>query len=161
MIGFDDLNYFSLYCVKNEMPSFRLPQMNHTPALVHGIRGLILYKNVHFCHYRKSHCVDKTILRPFYFHNVISYPGNPTNTHRNKHVINTSKRSYDVLVTCLLRCVFAVKIASLYWIEAQAEIDCTTWWSAVQFISLCFIGNWFWLCKSNIPPSSPPRASYG
>ena len=31
----------------------------------------------------------------------------PANTQRNKHVIITSKRRFDVLITCLLRGVFA------------------------------------------------------
>ena len=31
----------------------------------------------------------------------------PANTKRNKHVIITSKRRFDVIITCLLRCVFA------------------------------------------------------
>ena len=30
----------------------------------------------------------------------------PANTHRNKHVIITSKRRFDVMITCLLRFVF-------------------------------------------------------
>ena len=30
----------------------------------------------------------------------------PTNTQRNKHVIITSKRRFDVIITCLLRFVF-------------------------------------------------------
>ena len=33
--------------------------------------------------------------------------GLPANTQRNKHVIITSKRRFDVIITCLLRCVFA------------------------------------------------------
>ena len=35
----------------------------------------------------------------------------PTQRHtqRNKHVIITSKRHFDVIITCLLRCVFAEK----------------------------------------------------
>ena len=32
---------------------------------------------------------------------------NPTNTQRNKHVIVTSKHRFDVIITRLLRCVFA------------------------------------------------------
>ena len=30
----------------------------------------------------------------------------PSNTQRNKHIIITSKRRFDVIITCLLRCVF-------------------------------------------------------
>ena len=32
---------------------------------------------------------------------------NPANTQRNKHVVNTSKHRFDVIIMCLLRCVFA------------------------------------------------------
>ena len=32
---------------------------------------------------------------------------NAANTQRNRHVIITSKRRFDVIITCLLRCVFA------------------------------------------------------
>ena len=35
------------------------------------------------------------------------WPGISANTQRNKHVIITSKRCFDVIITCLLRCVFA------------------------------------------------------
>ena len=35
------------------------------------------------------------------------YDDNPANTQSNKHVIITSKRRFDVIITCLLRCVFA------------------------------------------------------
>ena len=31
----------------------------------------------------------------------------PAKTQRNKYVIITSKRRFDVIITCLLRCVFA------------------------------------------------------
>ena len=31
----------------------------------------------------------------------------PANTKRNKHVIITSKRRFDVIIRCLLRCVLA------------------------------------------------------
>ena len=37
-------------------------------------RALIQYKKMS-CQYRKSHCGDKTILRPSYLHNGISYTG--------------------------------------------------------------------------------------
>ena len=33
------------------------------------------------CQYRKSHCGDKTILRPFYLHNGISYTGKMTSLY--------------------------------------------------------------------------------
>ena len=33
------------------------------------------------CQYRKSHCGDKTILRPSYLHNGISYTGNTTSLY--------------------------------------------------------------------------------
>ena len=33
------------------------------------------------CQYRKSHCGDKTILRPFYLHNEISYTGKMTSLY--------------------------------------------------------------------------------
>ena len=38
---------------------------------------------------------------------------NPTNTQHNKHVIITSKRRFGVIITCLLRCVFAGKSVTL------------------------------------------------
>ena len=34
---------------------------------------------------------------------------NPANTKRNKHIIITSKQRFDVIITCLLRFVFAGK----------------------------------------------------
>ena len=47
---------------------------------------------------------------------ICGYPANTqrnkhvfitSNTQRNKHVIIMSKRRFDVIITCLLRCVFA------------------------------------------------------
>ena len=38
-------------------------------------RALIQYKDVISYQYRKSHCGDKTILRPFYLHSGICYTG--------------------------------------------------------------------------------------
>ena len=38
---------------------------------------------------------------------VITYMSIPANTKRNKNVIITSKRRFDVIITCSLRCVFA------------------------------------------------------
>ena len=38
---------------------------------------------------------------------IIYFSTHPANTQRNKHVIITSKRRFDVIITCLLRCVFA------------------------------------------------------
>ena len=39
----------------------------------------------------------------------------PADTKRNKHVIITSKRRFDVIITYLLRCVFAVLLAWGSW----------------------------------------------
>ena len=41
----------------------------------------------------------------------------PANTQRSKHVIITSKRCFDVMITCLLRCVFA---------EVPVDFTCTS-----------------------------------
>ena len=41
----------------------------------------------------------------------------PANTKRNKHVIITSKRSFDVIITCLSCCVFA---GVLFWNEQKS-----------------------------------------
>ena len=40
-----------------------------------GPRGLVWYSKISSYQYRKSHCGDKTILRPSYRHNGISYTG--------------------------------------------------------------------------------------
>ena len=44
--------------------------------------------------------------------NLINIPADnlasdPANAQRNEHVIITSKRRFDVIITCLLRCMFA------------------------------------------------------
>ena len=45
-----------------------------------------------------------TIRRLVWFWDAPQYPAN---TQSNKHVIISSKRRFDVMITCLLRCVFA------------------------------------------------------
>ena len=67
----------------------------------------------------------------------------PANTKRNKHVIITSKRHFDVIITCLLRCVCAGSFLFLLlawhlskmlwcWLE-QAQVgeyrNFGSWWS--------------------------------
>ena len=44
---------------------------------------------------------------------VYNYDIFPANTKRNKHVIITSKQYFDVIIACLLRCVFAGLLYSL------------------------------------------------
>ena len=39
----------------------------------------------------------------------------PANTSRSEHVIITSKRSFDVIITCLLRCVFSRLTIYVFW----------------------------------------------
>ena len=50
--------------------------------IFYWIRALEYYgwcnKNMSSCQYRKHHCGDKTILRPSYLHNEISYTGKMT-----------------------------------------------------------------------------------
>ena len=50
----------------------------------------------------------------------------PTNTQRNKHVIITSKRRFDVIITCLLRFVFTRGV--LFDAVAQLLLPMTTLW---------------------------------
>ena len=49
----------------------------------HTIRQLGPWFNINMpsCQYRKSHCWDKTIVRPSYFHNGISYTGKMTSLY--------------------------------------------------------------------------------
>ena len=65
--------------------------------------------------YRKSHCGDKTILRPSYLHNGISYTGKTASlylareTHTEAGVAGREARSG------------LVEPATLYWIRAQSS----------------------------------------
>ena len=38
----------------------------------------------------------------------------PTNTQRNKHVINTSKLRFDIIITCLLRVYYVVSLLEIF-----------------------------------------------
>ena len=53
----------------------------------------------------------------------------PANSQRNKHVIIAPKRRFDVIITCLLRFVFAViqHVLHSYCVILSREID-VLWW---------------------------------
>ena len=56
----------------------------------------------------------------------------PANTKRNKHVIITSKRCFDVIITCSLRCVFAGVFLNFCILLAESA-------SKVTFSTLCIV----------------------
>ena len=47
----------------------------------------------------------------------------PANTKRDKNVIITSKQRFDVIITCLLRCVFARVIPSAASLSGDYKIE--------------------------------------
>ena len=63
-----------------------------------AIRALIEYKMSSY-QYRKSHCEDKTILWPSYFHNGISYTGKMSSLYwTNRQIITGSvMKKYDCI----------------------------------------------------------------
>ena len=58
-----------------------------------------------------------------------------TTTRRNKHLIITSKRRFDVIITCLLRCVFARLVP---WECHQCHFDEII---VISYTSSCHIGS--------------------
>ena len=50
--------------------------------------------------YRKSHCGDKTISRPSYLHNGISYTGNRTSLYWIGALLPNEKYEYELFIAC-------------------------------------------------------------
>ena len=75
--------------------------------------------------YRKSHCGDKTISRPSYLHNGISYTGNRTSLYWIGALLPNEKYEYELFIACSIvaedQQTVIVRRAGLLWSQQDFE----------------------------------------
>ena len=92
--------------------------------------------------YRKSHCGDKTILRPSYLHNGTSYTGKMTSLYWIRAQVSIASTSYlRAAFICNIMFYWAYFIAELY--QLSSVIADVKWRS----------GEWFFLCLHELKES--------
>ena len=111
------------------------------------------------CRYRKSHCGDKSILRPSYLHNGISYTGKMSSLSWIRTLIITmsfcdnSIDNHDIQYCCVISyytdCQKDCSATLFQWLMSEKKWSDILWAESRSY--------WTWLFIIN---SSPPSAAY-
>ena len=116
------------------------------PCLTQKSSGPRFNINMTSCQFRKSHCGDKTILRPSYLHNGISHTGKTTSLYWIRALVNISE----------VKAWKGNYISLLLWnvITYTCPNHKTTILTILSV--LCSSGIILWMCPANVTVTSSP-----